>query len=64
MKINSSGLFMANVLRSVGTLSTETVKKVKSIAKVKLDQHRLQEKLPFELKRTPKDPGNKVDFIA
>ena len=55
---------MANVLRSVGTLSTETVKKVKSIAKVKLDQLRLQEKLPFELKRTPKDPGNKVDFIA
>lgn len=55
---------MANVLRSVGTLSTETVKKVKSIAKVKLDKHRLQEKLPFELKRTPKDPGNKVDFIA
>jgi ribosome maturation protein Sdo1 len=51
---------MANVLRSVGTLSTEIVKKVKPIANIKLDQHRLQEKVPFDTKT----PNKKVDFTA
>ena len=51
---------MANVLRSVGTLSTDKLKKVEPIANIKLDQHRLQEKVPFDAK----PPGKKVDINA
>jgi hypothetical protein len=54
------GRFMANVMRMAGTLSTDKLKKVEPIANTKLDQHRLQEKVPFDAKT----PGKKVDINA
>lgn len=54
------GRFMANVMRIAGTLSTDKLKKVEPIANTKLDQHRLQEKVPFDAK----PPGKKVDINA
>jgi len=54
------GRFMANVMRIAGTLSTDKLKKVEPIANTKLDQHRLQEKVPFDAKT----PGKKVDINA
>ena len=51
---------MANVMRMTGTLSTDKLKKVEPIANTKLDQHRLQEKVPFDSKK----PSKKVDIKA
>jgi|TARA_B100000586_G_scaffold109478_1_gene78665 hypothetical protein len=67
MKINRSygiGRFMANVMRIAGTLSTDKIKPVESVAETGLKKSRLHEKTQIPPFCDPKGKSKNVNITT